>query len=299
MMETTQFSSPLQPRRQRRKRVSSPLSISDKFHFATALCKGGVLLLEEGKVARALGLFQESLVLSGEAVRQLHADASSETASDHGPACSANTVQKKSMTRDMMDQTATEQEEKRPDRRTSLDISNSPIFSPTRLHYIEKVASKYVMNGFVDWRALKLNSAESLPPHVRSFFLLSFAVTYNVALCHQFLGMCFAPRTPLVTRKQSLLKAIRSYEIVHNMMAQEEELQSDVSMLLVLMNNLSRVQIALGERKQASFCCQRIVSILMYITDHEDLDMPSDLFEKYFSNISPLILRRSQSAAAA
>lgn len=286
--------------RQRRTRMTSSLNISDRFYFATALNKGGIALLEEGKVTRSLELFQEALVLCGQAVRQLDAEEPLETEVDHERVCSQGMQQEQSMLLDTTDdQGANHHEEKRSDCRTSLDCSSSLTFVPTNLQYIERVASKYVTNGFVDWRALNLNNPQSLPPTMCSFFLLSFVATYNVALCHQFKGMCFGPGTSPASRSQALHKATKSYEIVHHMMAQEPELQSDIWMLIVLMNNLSRVLICIGDNERATLCSQRLLAILMYVSDHEDLNMKAQMFERYFSNVSSLILRKSKTAAAA
>lgn len=312
MMEissNSSFSSTNQPRRYRRTRLACSLSVSDKFHFAAALNKGGISLLGEGRVCRALGLFQQALLLCGEAVRQLDDKTCSETAPIHGPECSVQeqciitTVGSSTDEEVVVECTTTnhlqEAFRSHDGGTTSPDCQSNRLFSLISLHYIEKVASKYAANGFVDWKALKLNNPESRIPEMHSFFLLSFVATYNVALCHQFQGICFATGSSASSRKQSLNKATKSYEIMHHMMAEEEELQSEPWMLLLLMNNLSRVLLCVGDTKRASLCCQRLISILMYVVDHEDMLIPSVLFENYFSNVSNLILGNSRTAAAA
>jgi len=83
------------------------------------------------------------------------------------------------------------------------------------------------------------------------------------------------------------------------MMANDPELQGDVWMLLVVVNNLSRAQLALGDVSRGTYCSKRLLAILMYIHEHEDMVMPRSLFEKYLSNVEGLILTTGRTAAAA
>ena len=259
------------------------MSISDQFIFIDALNKGGISLLTEGRMSQALNLFQESMIRCGDAVREFHDETCPETAPNQEPepggACR---VQER-------------QERKGPDCRKSYD----PFYFISTQPPIEQLVSKYgTNNAFVDWRALQLTCVETmLPADVNSFFMLSFVATYNLALCHQFLGM--RPTSSEASRRLSLSKAAKSYEVVHRMMVEAPELQCDLWMLLAVVNNLNCVFYCLHDTKRATLCSQRLTSILMYISNHEEMEMPTNLFDKYFSNAFRWNLRNAQTASAA
>jgi hypothetical protein len=130
-------------------------------------------------------------------------------------------------------------------------------------------------------------------------FFLTWVITYNAAMCYHFLGLRYSSLHRPGDKKYALLKAITSYGFVHQMMANDPELQGDVWMLLVVVNNLSRAQLALGDTRSGNYCSKRLLAILMYIHEHEEMAMPRSLFEKYLSNVEGLILGEGRTAAAA
>ena len=150
---------------------------------------------------------------------------------------------------------------------------------------------------FVDWRALKLKT--DVFDFTSESFFLTWVITYNAAMCYHFLGLCYSSRHQPNERKHALVKAVASYGFVHQMMANDQELQGDVWMLLVVVNNLSRAQLALGDFRRSAYCSKRLLAILMYIHDHEEMIMPKSLFEKYLSNVEGLILCERRTAPAA
>lgn len=277
-----------------RRTETSSLNISDKFHFATALNNEAVSLLEEGKMAQGLELFQESLSVCGEAVIELNEDASSSLISKYQSEHRDGLLREDYTTEGGNHQ----EQDKRPDRQSSINRSTSNVFNPCKLNFVEEMASRFRAKGFIEWTALRLKCQE-LIPNMDSFFILSCIATYNVALCNQFLGICFSLRTSTTVRRSALMRAVKSYEVVQNMMLKNEALQCDVWMLLNVTNNLSLILVWLKDHRRSCLYSQRLLSILMYISDHEDMKMASAMFEKYLSNVCHLSLRGTQSAAAA
>jgi hypothetical protein len=130
--------------------------------------------------------------------------------------------------------------------------------------------------------------------------MVSCVASINLAICYQYLGFCChsTENTPF-SRRHSLTMAAKSYEVAHYIMTQVPELQSDIRMLLQIMNNRCRILAALGDRKRVGLCSQRLLSILMYVVDHEEIDVSSTLLSNYLSNVCHLILRKKEVAAAA
>lgn len=276
----------------------------DKFHFAVALNNGGVALLESGEIGRGLALLQESSALCCDAVRKLN--------DDHTHPIESSSISIDTKVHEPQDESChtildsndhrTEhdwQHEKDSDPRTSLDATNSPYTSLSHLHYIEKMASKCNIRGFVDWKALKFNGHLLLFPQLSSFAMLRCVVSFNLALCHQFLGMCWSHDKKPSSRRQFLIMAAKGYELAHQMMVLVPELHCDIWMLLMIMNNRFRVLAALGDKRRAGLCARRLLSILMYVKDHEEIEMSQPMYSQYLSNVCHLILRKKVTAAAA
>lgn len=263
------------------------LSNSDKFHFAAALNNGAVSLLEDGKIAAGLELFQKSLALCGEAVRELNVQvpAPVESAPISAMHSSAGNDH---------------HEDKALESQSRIDCSSGISITSCPLHWVEEAASQYTPQIHVEWAALRLNTKLLSSPTMQTFFVLTCIATFNVALCHQFLGTFASSSTSPTERKASLLKAAKGYELVHKMMSQNPELQNDVWVLLAVMNNVSRALVcANDEKRKVAHYNRRLLSILMFLCDRPDLTLPAGKFDKYFSNVCHLVLKRPQSAAAA
>ena len=94
--------------------------------------------------------------------------------------------------------------------------------------------------------------------------------------------------------------AAKSYEVAHYIMTQVPALQSDIRMLLQIMNNRCRILAALGDRRRVGLCSERLLSILMYVVDHDEMiDVSTTLLSNYLSNVCHLVLRKKEAAAAA
>lgn len=232
---------------------------SDTLDVAVAVHNRGVSLMDEGKIGRAVACFEQVLSLSRGILRG-----------------------NKSASR------------RHNDSRQYLDVRNfacSCALSSFRLQFLDYHASKVDNTGFVDWTALQLKDP-TLFPCVDSFSLISFVATYNLALCHHFRGLIKS--TPI-----DLKKSVRMYELAHALLSQQSERHEDLWMLLTIVNNLSRALRRIGDKRRASLCCSRVLAILVYVCNHEDLEMQPAIYDKYLSNVCHLILGRTQTAAAA
>eukprot|EP00934_Nitzschia_sp_Nitz4_P008629 Nitzschia sp. Nitz4//scaffold71_size96697//94179//94916//NITZ4_004714-RA/size96697-processed-gene-0.54-mRNA-1//-1//CDS//3329557304//8619//frame0 len=161
---------------------------------------------------------------------------------------------------------------------------------PTRLRLLARKNTKHDCGGYIDWTALRLKG----PTHfsgIDAYSLVSFVTTYNLAICHHFRGV-------LKPCNYDMKKSVRLYELAHGLLSQQSERHEDLWMLLTIVNNLSRALRRMGEEKRSTLCCRRVLAILVYVKNHEDLDMPAGLYDSYLSNVCHLILT-SQTAAAA
>lgn len=275
------------------------MEIDKTFHYAAVLNNTAVALMERAEIYRAVGVLQESMAQCEHAERQLdHVRSISSSVSDR---LMSNFLE-------VGDNSMTE-DEGRPNsdachRQGQLNASGTisskyASIIPARLTMIQDTYSRNdnEIACFVDWRALKLD-IDMLAMTPEPYFL-NWVITYNLAMCYHYLGLSYSSRLHPTNRKYALLRAVQGYGFVHQVMAADRELQGDVWMLLVVVNNLSRAQLALGDTRRGNYCAKRLLAILMYIHEHEEMVMPRSLFEKYLTNVEGLILRKARTAAAA
>ena len=269
------------------------MGVDMKFRYAAALSNAAVALMEKGEMHQAVGLLEESLLRCEQAVRQQNVVRTTCSVSTDTSSCANPEVGNRSM--HASDNCSAIHQSQTPE----STRSRCAAIIPARLIGLQDTFeySENETSHFVDWRALKLK-IDVLDLTSESFFL-TWVITYNAAMCYHFLGLGFSARNQPNERKYALVKAITNYGFVHQMMANDQELQGDVWMLLVVVNNLSRAQLALGDFRRSAYCSKRLLAILMYIHDHEEMIMPKSLFEKYLSNVEGLILCERRTASAA
>jgi tetratricopeptide (TPR) repeat protein len=219
---------------------------------AVFLNNQGVAYLEERKIEKSLGCFQEALSLCQDPLQEndkLRAESHSE------PSLARQDLSAVIKPRDL-----------RPD------------------YFSKKVGE----GGFVYSKALAIDG-RLIRPHIDIFSLLSYVAIFNLALCHHTKGVTTSSESTLRT-------AFRLYELAHRSMVRGGN--EDILLFLAVANNLSRVLMRLGEHDRATLCSKQVLAMLMYIT-HEGKSVDQKLCKKFFSNVSHLILRCIQTAAAA
>jgi tetratricopeptide (TPR) repeat protein len=219
---------------------------------AVFLNNQGVAYLEERKIEKSLGCFQEALSLCQDPLQEndkLRAESHSE------PSLARQDLSAVIKPRDL------------------------------RRDYFSKKVGE---GGFVYSKALAIDG-RLIRPHIDIFSLLSYVAIFNLALCHHTKGVTTSSESTLRT-------AFRLYELAHRSMVRGGN--EDILLFLAVANNLSRVLMRLGEHDRATLCSKQVLAMLMYIT-HEGKPVDQKLCQQFFSNVSHLILRCIQTAAAA
>lgn len=294
------------------------------FRAAAALNNEAVTFMREGRMYGAVSLLEKSLHLCAKTLRRGNDEA------DLSPTIRARQAQQPhscdrcsgATTQRTDEDTVMEGVESPSDDGSSsstcphghcshaveTSVDTLPVI-PVRLDHLQSFLDKTNVSSadtlnFVDWRGLQVNPSfleEDLLPRV-----LAWVLTYNMALSHHYIGLqpqqpeqTFSPQELVRLRQHALTRAVKSYGFVHQMMSEDPDLQGDVWMLLAVVNNLSRAQLSQGDVARGNFCTRRLLAILMYIQDHEEMNMPISLFEKYIANVEGLILMPVQTAPSA
>jgi hypothetical protein len=125
---------------------------------------------------------------------------------------------------------------------------------------------------------------------------LSFIIMFNLALCHHMKGTSSKDEA---LSQRTLAIAKRLYELTFQMQAQNVE--TNLLLTSALLNNLSLVHKALGNRHEAEQCDQLLLSTLLLLVDMGGLTHQESVHDLagFFGNVMHLIMTQSPVASAA
>jgi hypothetical protein len=129
-----------------------------------------------------------------------------------------------------------------------------------------------------------------------SIISLSFIIMFNLALCHHMKGVSNEDEA---LSQRALVISKRLYELTFQMQTQDEE--TDLLLSSALLNNLSLVHKALGNRHEAEQCDHVLLSTLLLIVDMGGSTPQESANELsgFLGNVMHLIMRQSPVASAA
>ena len=143
-----------------------------------------------------------------------------------------------------------------------------------------------VVSRQMDW-------AGELTESYGSLVMFSFVVLYNLAVAMHMSAL--ATKKVEVARRR-LSKSLVFYELAYTMM-QDEQIHG-ITETMAIINNIAQVQLALGDTNKAHGCYEKLLSILIYVTDCRDQHSVHH-FESFFHNVLPAVLPAAPVAEAA
>jgi tetratricopeptide (TPR) repeat protein len=151
----------------------------------------------------------------------------------------------------------------------------------------------YVYNRAIHIPVSSIEEEEETSHHSR--VMVSIVTIFNLALAHHLAAM----EENSVFRSQLLRKAVKLYELAHNLQREEESMENTLLFTMAIINNLGLIYRCLDESEISGKCFQQLLSTLMFLTDcgsENQRDVPA--FAGFFRNTSHLIFHLSSAAAA-
>jgi hypothetical protein len=159
--------------------------------------------------------------------------------------------------------------------------------------------------GYVFFDALEVTHVEYDRDCLDCEQSLLLVILFNLALSHHLNAavtttvMDIDKTSHHPSRKESLNKAIRLYELAHHMATLEESSShSSCREAIVILNNLSLIHKEIGNDEYALQCQQQLLSSMMFLVDSGEFVLVQEL-EGVLDNIMPLLLFMSNHCSMA
>lgn len=196
-----------------------------------------------------------------------------------------------------------EDDEDGPDDADSMDISSDSASQTPSCHF-HKIQEQEAMNScdtkeevysdgpFLFRSPIFIPSSQANDVASFKYYVkCSFILLYNLALTHHLSALEGSNTT------KRLRKALSLYELAYTIQM-TEDIQLTVLQTMAIVNNLGLVHTALKNEAKATQCFQHLLSTIMFLTDCDERDSVEQI-DGFVSNVMPLILKGSASAAAA